>query len=107
MEQGNHQPAQSSQFEHTVLEMLAKFRERLDSLTARVEGSDSSSLTPSEVSRMSEPSRDWADRNVEEWLNDYSTILTWPDEELGEDPSAQPFISVSESTARTLKSAFK
>ena len=107
VESGSHQPAQSSQFERTVLETLAKFGERLDSLTARVEGSDSSNLTPSEVSRMSEPSRDWADRDVDERLNDYSTILTWPDEEWGEDPSSRPIISVSESTAKTLKSAFK
>lgn len=107
VEQGSHQPAQSSQFERTVLETLAKFGKRLDSLTARVEGSDSSSSTPSEVSRMSEPSRDWADRDVDERLNDYSAIITWPDEELGEDPSARPLVSVSESTARTLKSAFK
>ena len=44
-EQGSHQSAQCSQFKCTVLETLAKFGERLDSLTARVEGSDSSSLT--------------------------------------------------------------
>ena len=94
--QGSHQPAQSSQFERTVLETLAKFGERLDSLTARVEGSDSSSSTPSEVSRVSEPSRDWADRDVDERLNDYSTILTWPDKESGKDPSAWPLVSVSE-----------
>ena len=91
----------------SVREMLAKFGERLDSLTARVEGSDSSSSMPSEVSQMSEPSRDWADRDVEERLNDYSAILTWPDEESGEDPSARPLISVLESTAKTLRSAFK
>ena len=42
-EQGIHQSAQNgSQFEHTVLETPAKFEERLDSLTARVEGGDSS-----------------------------------------------------------------
>ena len=41
-EQGSHQSVQGSQLEHTVLE---KFRERLDSLTARVEGSDSSIST--------------------------------------------------------------
>ena len=74
----------------SIREMLAKFGERLDSLTARVEGSDSSSSMPSEVSQMSEPS-----------------ILTWPDEESGEDPSARPLISVLESTAKTLRSAFK
>ena len=56
---------------------------------------------------MSEPSRDWADRDVEERLNNYSAILTWPAEESREDPSTRPLISVSESTARTLKSAFK
>ena len=50
VEQGNHQPAQGSQFERTVLETLAKFGERMDFLTTRVEGSDSSSSTPSEVS---------------------------------------------------------
>ena len=76
--------ARGSQLEHTVLEMLAKFRERLYSLTARAEGSDSSSLT----SQTSEPSRDWGERDVDEWLNDYSTILTWPDEESGEHPSS-------------------
>jgi len=32
---------------------------------------------------MSEPSRDWADRDVDERLNDYSAILTWPDEDSG------------------------
>ena len=51
-EQDSHQPAQGSQFECTVLEMLAKFRERLDFLTARVEGSDSLSSMLSEASRM-------------------------------------------------------
>ena len=69
-----------------MLETLAKFGERLDSLTARVEGSDSSSSTPSEVSRMSDPSRDWADRDVDERLNDYSATPTWPDEESGRIP---------------------
>ena len=44
---------------------------------------------------------------MEEQLNDYSTILTWPDEESGENPSIWPIISVSESTTNTLKSAFK
>ena len=73
----------------------------------RIEGSDPSSSTPSEVSRVSKPSRDWADRNMDERLNDYSAILTWPDEEPGEDPSARPLISMSENTARTLKSAFR
>ena len=40
-EQGSHQSAQGSHFERTMLETLAKFGERLDSLTVRVEGSDS------------------------------------------------------------------
>ena len=56
---------------------------------------------------MSEPSRDWADRDVDERLNDYSAIITWPDEESGENPSTWLLVSVLESTARTLKSAFK
>ena len=72
----NHQSAQSSQFEQTVLETLAKFGGRLDSLTARVEGSDSSSLTPSGASQASEPSRDWGERDMDERLADYSAILT-------------------------------
>ena len=101
-EQGSHQSAQGS----TVLETLAKFGERLDSLTARVEGSDPSSSTLSGASQTPEPSRDWGDRDVDERLNDYSAILTWPDEESGEDPSVRPIISVSESTTKTLKSAF-
>ena len=90
-----------------MLETLDKFGERLDSLTARVKDSDSSSLIPSEVSQTSEPSRDWGDRDVDEQLNDYSAVLTWPDEESGEDPSVRPVISMSESTTKTLKSAFK
>ena len=89
------------------METLAKFGERLDSLTARVEGSDSSSLAPSGASQASDPSRDWGERDVDERLADYSAILTWPDEEPGEDSPMQPVISVSESTAKTLKSAFK
>ena len=36
-----------------------------------------------------------------------AVIVTWPDEESGEDPSARPIISVSESTPKTLKSALK
>ena len=98
---------QGSQFKRTVLETLAKLGERLDSLTVRVEGSDPSSSTLSGASQTPEPSGDWGDRDVDERLNDYSTILTWPDEESGEDPSVRLIISVSESTAKTLKSAFK
>ena len=90
--QGSHQPPQSSQFERTVLETLAKFRKRLESLTARVESSDSLSSMPSEVSQMSKPNEDWADRDVDERLNDYSTIITRPGEESGEDPSARPLV---------------
>ena len=68
-----------------MLETLAKFGERLDSIIARVEGSDSLSSTPRGASQMSKPSRDWDERDVDKWLNDYSAILTWPDEESGED----------------------
>ena len=74
-EQGSHQSAQGSQFERTVLETLAKFRERLDSLTARVEGNDPSSSTLSGGSQMPEPSRDWGDRDVDERLNDTPPFL--------------------------------
>ena len=88
-EQGSHQPAQSSQFERKV-------RGKTGLAHSEGRGSDSSSLTPSELSRVSEPSRDWADRDVDERLNDYSTILTWPDEESGKDLSAWPLVSVSE-----------
>ena len=97
-EQGSHQSAQGSQFERTVLETLAKFGERLNSLTAKVEGSDSSSSTLGGASQTSEPSSDWGDRDVDERLNDYSAILTWPDKQSGEDPSVRQIISVSEST---------
>ena len=64
-----------------VLEILAKFGERLDSHTARVEGSDSSSS----MSQTSKPGRDG---DVDERLNDYSTINIWPDKELGKHPSS-------------------
>ena len=46
-------------------------------------------------------------QRLDERLNDYSAILTWPDKQLGEDLSAWPIISMSETTAKTLKSAFK
>lgn len=59
---------------------LAKFRERLDSLTP---GADFSSLTPSEVSLTLETSRDWNDRNVNEHFENYSAILTWPRRRFG------------------------
>ena len=49
------------------------FGERLDSLTVRVEGSDSLSSTPSGASQTAKR---------------YSTILTWHDKESGEDPSS-------------------
>ena len=89
-----------------MVETLAKFRERLDCLTARVEGGDFSGLTPSEVPQMVEPSRDWCDRYLNERLEDYC-ILTWPDEDLMEEPSAQPLVNVSESTATTIRVAFR
>ena len=69
-------------------------RERLDSLTVRFEGSDSSGLTPSEVLQMSEPSsRHWCDQDVNEQVGDYNAILTWPDEDSAEEPSARPLMS--------------
>lgn len=55
----HHQSAPSgSQFELAILETLAKIGELLESLTPRVEGSDSSGLTPSGVSQTSGFSRD-------------------------------------------------
>ena len=50
---------------NVVLEALDKYGKRLDSLTARVEGSDSSSSMPSRASQTSEPSRDWGQRDVD------------------------------------------
>ena len=69
---------------------------RLDFLTARFEGSDSSGLTPSEVLQMLEPSsRHWCDWDINEQLEDYYAILTWPDEDSAEEPSAWPLVSDS------------
>ena len=64
-DQGAQQSVQSgSQFERTVLETLAKFGKQLDSLTTKVEGGDSSGLTPSGVSQTPEYSRNWCDPDV-------------------------------------------
>ena len=80
--------------------------ERLDSLTARFEGSDSSGLTPSEVLQMLEPSsRHWCDWDVNEQLEDYYAILTWPDEDSAEEPSAWPLMS--DSVATTIRMTFR
>ena len=63
--------------------------EQLDFFTAIFEGSDSSGLTPSEVSQTLEPSSGhWCDRDVNEQLEDYYVILTWPDGDSAEEPSA-------------------
>ena len=80
--------------------------EQLDFLTARFEGGDSSGLTPSEVSQMLEPSSGhWCDRDVNEQLEDYYAILTWPDEDSVEEPSAWPLMS--DSAATTIRMAFR
>ena len=83
--------ARGSQLERTVLEIRAKFGERLVSLTERVEGSNSLSS----ASQTSEPSRDWGERDMDERLNDYSAILTWPDEESEEHPSNIVLVPIS------------
>ena len=80
-EQGSHQLAQDSQC------WLSLGRDWTPS-QQRVEGSDSLSTTPSGASQTSEPSRDWGERDVDERLNNYSAILTWPDEVSGEHSSS-------------------
>ena len=75
-------------------------------LTARFEGGNSSGLTPSDVSQMSEPStRHWCDWDVNKQLEDYYVILTWTDEDSVEEPSARPL--VSDSAATTVRMAFR
>ena len=64
-------------------------------------------MTPSEVSQMLEPSRDWCDWDVNERLEDYSAILTWPDEDSAEEPSARPLVNVLESTVKTIRMTFR
>ena len=103
----NSRPRQSTSLPKAVLDILAKFEEQLNSLMARVEGGDSFSLTPSEVSQKSELSRDWCNRDVNKRLEDYSVTLTWSDEDLVEEPSAQPLINVLESMAITIRMAFR
>ena len=103
----NSRPRQSTSLPKAVLDILAKFEEQLNSLMARVEGGDSFSLTPSEVSQKSELSRDWCNRDVNKRLEDYSVTLTWSDEDLVEEPSAQPLINVLENMAITIRMAFR
>ena len=70
------------------------------------EVSDSSGLTPSEVLQTSEPSsRHWCDRGVNEQLEDYYAILTWPNKDSAEEPSARPL--VSDSAATIISMAFR
>ena len=50
---------------------------------------------------MLEPSsRHWCDWDVNEQLEDYYAILTWPDEDSAEEPSAWPLVSDSAATRR-------
>ena len=78
-------------------------RGRLDSLTARFEGGDSSGLTPSEMLQMSEPSsRHWCDWDVNEQLEDYYATLTWPDKDSAAEPSEWPLVSDSAATRRRM-----
>ena len=55
---------------------------------------------------MSEPSsRHCCDRDVNKQLEDYYAILTWPDEDSAEEPSAWPIMS--DSAATTIRMAFR
>ena len=95
-------------FETTVMETLARFGEKLEYLTARVEGSDTSTaIAPSETPQRAASSRDWADRPLDEPA-DYTASITWMDEEPADaDNSVRPLVQVSEGTARAIKTAFK
>ena len=67
---------------------------------------DSSGLMHSKVSHTLElSSRHWCDRDVNEQLEDYYAILTWPDKDSVEEPSARPLMS--ESVAMTIGMAFR
>ena len=58
------------------------------------------------MSQTLEPSSGhWCDRDVNEQLEDYYVILTWPDEDSAEEPSAWPL--VSDSAATTIRIAFR
>ena len=58
---------------------------------------------PSEMLQMSEPSsRHWCDWDVNEQLEDYYAILTWPDEDSAVEPSAWPLVSDSAATTRRM-----
>ena len=101
----HHQSAPSgSQFELAILETLAKIGELLESMTPRVEGSDSSGLTPSGVSQTSGFSRD-----CHGVAGCQQTVgrLTWPDKNSTEKPSAQPLVNMSESTVTTIRMVFR
>ena len=73
----------------------------------RFEGGDSSGLTTSEVSQMSEPSSGhWCDRDVNEQLEDYYVIPTWTDEDSAEEPSAMQLVSDSVATIIRMANGF-
>ena len=55
---------------------------------------------------MLEPSsRHWRDQDVNEQLEDYYAILTWPDEDSAEEPSA--WLLMSDSAATTRRMTFR
>ena len=102
-----HSAQGASQFEHKVLGTLAKFGELLDSLTARVEGGDSSGLNvvwrPARCRRRWNPAADIGMTGKS--TNSWRTTTWWPDEDSADEPSARPL--VSDSTATTIRMAFR
>lgn len=95
-------------FETTVIETLARFGEKLEYLTARMEGSDTSTTTaPSETPQRAGSRGHWADHPLDEPA-DYTASIAWMNEEPADaDNSVYPLVQVSEGTARMIKTAFK
>ena len=82
-----HQSAQSgSQFEHTVLESLAKFGQ-LNSFMVRAEGGDSPSLTPAKCCRYRKPAEIGVTGMLTNVWKTTPQHLTWPDKDSAEEPT--------------------
>ena len=97
----------STAFEERMVRMMESFGQRLDQLTAKVEGVSEVDETSTEVAATPtlprETPRLWADRRLDETRN-HSPILRWPDED--DDPTGQNLVDMSETTATFLTSSF-
>ena len=95
-------------FETTVMETLSRFGKKLEYLTARVEGSDTSTSTAlSKTPQRASSRRDWTDHPLDKPA-DYMASIAWRDKEpIDMDNLVCPLVQVPEGTARAIKTVFK